>query len=191
MSPVIGEYAKICNYVFHIWSPVVCVPSLPCQHSPLHSPSATPPVEWNGDSKLKWNGMKVGKIGIETQIKCCYLSTGISPWQQIGVMFKWTHKHHLQSERKELMEILWVWSQCTGGGCGLSRSPRQWISLWTAPVDPLPTKMTASFSEAFTAFLIISLRRRWWYRGALSNLTSDLASSLKWPVCLEVKEEEE
>ena len=32
------------------------------------------------------------------------------------------------------------------------------MSLWTAPVVPLPTKITASCSLAWTAFLIISLQ---------------------------------
>ena len=33
-----------------------------------------------------------------------HLSTSISPWQQIGMMFKWTHKHNLERERERERE---------------------------------------------------------------------------------------
>ena len=78
----------------------------------------------------------------------------------------------------------------TGGGCGLSESPKQWISLWTAAVDPLPTNKTASFSDAFTAFRMINLDIITMMAHPLHHYdVTHLASSLKNVVCREVAEE--
>ena len=43
------------------------------------------------------------------------------------------------------------------GGSGRPLRLRQWISLCTAPVQPLPANTTQSFSEAFSALRIINL----------------------------------
>ena len=107
---------------------------------------------------------RYNECGASVGLVTC-LGTDVSPWQQIGMMFKWAHKYNLNTHthtHTQAEHTVLCLCQCyhTGGGCDLSRSPRQWMSLCTAAVQPLPTNRTASFSVAFTAFLTISLEGR-------------------------------
>ena len=63
------------------------------------------------------------------------------------------------------------------GSSSLLSSRRAFISLCTAPVAPLETKMTASCSEALTEFLIASLAS-WRYNVDCNEVTVDVVCVL-------------
>ena len=91
---------------------------------------------------------------------CTHLCPHLPPWQQVGMVLKWTDKHHLRPHTHTSKEVT---TQCPGasmlltGGLSLARW-RLCIRWWTAPVQPFPVKRTLSCSEALTAFRMMSLR---------------------------------
>ena len=128
---------------------------------------------------------------------CTRLCSDLSPQQQVRVVLEGAYNHHLRERKeggqiggrrkeKERVEDEKIKRLCEEGttefGTRIQRhlltgdgesdpKLRHLMSLCTAPVHPLPTKRTASFSEALTALRMTLL-----------------ASSRNSEVCLEVWE---